>query len=256
MASPLSSLPRTASPRDIAEALSPGDSSPLALLIGDLDSRPTRVFPFPGFSGPEAPTVALWALTDEESRKAQLDAHHYCTVTRKLPREVAERLGMIDAESRVRLLLAAMRRPEQPEFPFASPGELGANEVRRLSVDVQDALMVEYVHHLDARSPLRRLEADGLNAHIEELVIELGKGVPATALISSYDTGTLRLLVTELLERAAGIKDNSSGSSALSDGPTSSSAPPVDGELGPEDEAAVAGDGEIVDMRGGDAPGV
>lgn len=246
MPSPLASLPAQSTPRDVAAALGPPGTSPLAALLGDLDSRPTHVIPFPGFSGEGAPMVAFWALTDEEGRAATVAAHTYCTVTRKLPLELAERLGMLQSENRVRLLQAAMRRPEAPAFPFASPGDLGANEVRRLTPDVQDALMVEYLQHLDARSPLRRLQSDGLNAHVEELVTELGKGVPASALISSYDTGTLRLLVEFLLRRAAGIRDSSSDFSAPTDGASSSSDPPADGPpTAPGDPAP-----DVIDLRG------
>lgn len=254
MTSPLASiaaLGANASPARVADALSPPGTSPLANLLGDLDTRPTHTIPFPGATADAdgvIPMVSLWALTDEEGRSAALAAHNYCVVTRKMTVEVAERLGILASENRVRILLAAMRRPEAPSFPLASPGEVGANEVRRLTPDVQDALMIEYLRHLDARSPLRRLQADGLNDHVEELVTELGKGVPVSALTSSYDTGTLQRLVEFLLLRVAGIKGSSWDSSPPNDGPSSSSDLSAAGTPSAGDDDVP--DDQVIDARG------
>lgn len=214
---PLNAAPPFRTPEQVADKVAPPGSSPLAKLIGNLDHRPVRVLPFPGFEGA---TVALWALTDDESRAAVEDATSTTVRTRKLTLELARSFGLFDQEVRVQTLLRAMRHPDAPALPFAA----SADEVRKLSNDVQDALMAAYLEWLDERSPLKKLNPDQLDAQIDALCAALGKGEPAAALVSFYDTGTLRQLLLRSAHRLlSATKGSSSGSSSASVGLSPSS---------------------------------
>lgn len=201
--------------------------SPLAALIGNLDHRPVRRFPFPG----TAVEVGVWVLTDEETRLAEERAYAFVTKTCKLPQAHAERIGLYDREQRVQILAVALRRPETPTVPFANMDlARAANEVRRLSSDVQDALFQEYVLHFNDRSPFAHLDATGLDAQVEALIECLGKGEPADALLSPYDTGTLRAIIGRMgVTLARSTKPDSWDSSSPNGGPSTSTDRPAGG---------------------------
>lgn len=222
-------VPDYKSPEEVAEGIAPAGSglSPLAVLIGDLDHRPVRVAKFPG-TGTD---YALWVLTDEENRLAAEAAYLYVTKTCKLPFDYAERTGLVDRENRVQVLARAMRRPRTPIAPFSHVNpDSAANEVRKLSADVQDAILAEYVQHVDARSPFAKLDPHGFDAQVEALIETLGKGVPADALLSPFDTATLREIVVHLVDRLrASTKPEGSGSSSPSAGASTSTALPAAG---------------------------
>ena len=214
-------------PAQVADDISPPGSSPLERLLGDLDNRPTHTIPFPGYPGHE---VALWALTDDETRRAEESALRFFKTIQQMPIEHAKECGLYGREQRVQILTRAMRHPEpgKAALPFAgSEDDSGANKVRKLLPDVQDAVFMEYITHLEDRSPLRKLDPNGLDAHIDALVDALGKGEPVGALLSCFDTGTLHQLIIRSAQRLIpGTKDNSSGSSAASDGPVPFLTPP------------------------------
>lgn len=224
--------PKYVRPEQIVEQVAPPGTSPLARLLGNLDDRALKVIDFPGgylerdpITGTtRIPRVGLWALTDEESRNAMVLAlSHYQNAA--IPVEQADKAGLIQQELRVQTLAQCMRHPDQPAFAFGS-----ANDVRRMTSDLQDALHLEYVQWLDERSPLRKLDPAQLDAHIDALVEALGKDEPVDALLSYYDTGTLRHLVGRLAHRLMyATRPLSSDSSVASDGATSLSDPSADG---------------------------
>lgn len=232
-------------PDEHAEKLAPQGVSPLMRLIGNLDHRPVKRVRFPLVPLPDAdpesetspPMVGIWALTDDESRAAVTAATEFYKKG-SIGLDYARQVGLLDAELRVQTLLRALRDPDQPLRAFAARD----SEVRRLSSDVQDALHTEYLQWLDERSPLRRIEAKGLDAYIDALLEALKKGEPAAALVSFYDTGTLRLLVGRLAHLLLNsTTPNSSASSSASTSPLNSSAPPVGGAP-PESPPSVDGD--------------
>jgi len=222
-------------PDEHAEKIAPTGVSPLMRLLGNLDHRPVKRIPFPlvplpdadpDAPAPAAPMVGIWALTDDESRAAVAAATEFYKKG-GLGLDYATKVGLLDAELRVQTLLRALRDPDQPLRPFANRD----SEVRRLSSDVQDALHTEYLQWLDERSPLRRIEAKGLDGYIDALLEALKKGEPAAVLVSFYDTGTLRLLVGRLAHRLlSATMDNSSDSSSVSTSRSSYLAPPEGGE--------------------------
>lgn len=220
-------------PDEHADKIAPPGVSPLMRLIGNLDHRPVKRVRFPLVPLPDAdpeaadsaPMVGIWALTDDESRAAVTAATEFYKKG-NIGLEYARQVGLLDAELRVQTLVRALRDPDQPLRPFAARD----SEVRRLSSDVQDALHTEYLQWLDERSPLRRIEAKGLDAYIDALLEALKKGEPAAALVSFYDTGTLRLLVARLAHRLLSVTTGSfSGSSSANNSPPSSSDLPAGG---------------------------
>lgn len=204
--------------------------SPLARLLGNLDQRAFKVIDWPGNvhePDPDEPNrsrpvrVALWALTDQEGRGCLERALAFYEKA-KIPREVADKAGLITAELRVQTLAIALRHPDSPIAPFAAD----PNDVRRMTPDLQDALHNEYIQWLDERSPLRKIDPRSIDANLEALMVALGKGVPPDALLSFYDTGTLRLSLARSLHLLiAATRPSYLDSSSASDGVTRASEP-------------------------------
>ena len=220
--------------------------SPLSRLLGNLDERSCKVIPWPGNLHEPDPedssrtrpvNVGLWPLTDQEGRKCyELALKFYSDA--KVPMELADQAGLVQMELRVQTLTLAMRHPDKPQVPFA----VDANEVRRLTPDLQDALHNEYVIWLDERSPLRKIDPAGIDQNMEALMMALGKGVPPATLLSYYDIGSLRLFLARSLHRLmSATRPSYSGSSSASDGAASSSEIPGAPEPGTD---AATGNGK------------
>ena len=106
-------------------------------------------------------------------------AYLYVTKTCKLPVRLRGAHGPVDRENRVQVLARAMRRPRTPIAPFSHVNpDSAANEVRKLSADVQGRHSRGYVQHVDARSPFAKLDPHGFDAQVEALIETLGKAYP------------------------------------------------------------------------------
>lgn len=182
--------------------------SPLAKLIGDLNERPCKVIPFPGYPGIE---VGLWALTHSESEQARKVAYEWVRTTLKFSEiDLAydDNQAIRDAIA-IETLFVALRDPKLPINSFAKD----SNEIRqRLKVDDIAKLHQEYAIFLDETSAWKQV-AD-LPKEVDELVDLMGKGYPIAARLSFYASSSLRGLLLTAVDQLANAQTNSSSDSS------------------------------------------
>lgn len=200
--------------------------SPLARLLGDGAAPAHRAFAFDGAGGRFAgATWAVRAVDAATQVRAVVDAVKYLTKECGWERddlysELGERV--LDLESKVRVLAAALVRPEAPAEPLAS----GPDEVRRLEADEIEAIWEHFAEFQDERSPLSKVRSW---EEVEALVVALGKGFKSRTSLSSYGSATLRSMLLTLAPRYVALMrppfsgtTPPSGSSAGSTDPTAS----------------------------------
>lgn len=177
-----------------------------SLLTGD---RPIRVIPFPGERG-KGKQVGLWVLTNGENREARVKALEWIVSKSGLSiDQLAHDSGeLLDEEKKIQILFRALRDPSQPERGFARTVEILREG---LTSDEIQALFVEYLDWVTARSPLRSIQTP---EELDALVNGLGKGLAEVqSSLQFYDTVSLRNIVRSLAERL--VKLTRESSSAL-----------------------------------------
>jgi hypothetical protein len=194
--------------------------SPLAKLC---DDQPVahRVFEFAGAAGRfgKGRKWAVRALSADERARAVVDAVKWLTTAPNawergdLYTELGE--SVLNLESKVRALAVGLVDPSDPTKAFAE----SADELRkRLDADEVTRLFEELSDYTSERSVLSRAEKFG---EVEAFVVALGKGWTPRTSLNSYDTDTLRLIITELASRLYGpTKPSSSDTSPPSDSST------------------------------------
>jgi hypothetical protein len=125
---------------------------------------------------------------------------------------------VLNLEVMVQILARALVDPDRTDAPFAAD----AAELRRcFDVDEVRACFDEYTAHALERSPFRHLKT---LAEVREVADALGKGLTQPTSLQRFDTTTLRLIITSLVDRAARwTTPNSSATTPPIDSPTDSS---------------------------------
>jgi hypothetical protein len=126
--------------------------------------------------------------------------------------------AVLNLEVMVQILARALVDPDRTDAPFAAD----AAELRRcFDVDEVRACFDEYTAHALERSPFRHLKT---LAEVREVADALGKGLTQPTSLQRFDTTTLRLIITSLVERAARwTTPNSSATTPPTDSPADSS---------------------------------
>lgn len=185
--------------------------SPLSRLAGDMEARPHRLFPLPGERWGGA-SVALWALTDHETRHAQLECVRYLKEVLKYgDAQIMSDTLVSNAEFQSQVLFTALRDAENPRRRWAG----SPNELRTLLFpDEREALFAEYLRWCDERSPLRKIRS---SEELEELADALSKASDPETSLSFYDSASLTQLCIALASRlASSMRGSSSPSGSAS----------------------------------------
>jgi len=164
--------------------------------------RPTRRFTVEVVreSGPESLALAVRTLSAHEQEQAHAEAVKWLVGTGGWMRE--DLIGdagdaVLNLEVMVQILARALVDPDKTDTPFAAD----AAELRRcFDVDEVRACFDEYTAHALERSPFRNLKT---LAEVREVADALGKGLTQPTSLQRFDTTTLRLIITSLVDRAA-----------------------------------------------------
>jgi len=164
--------------------------------------RPTRRFTVEVVreSGPESIALAVRTLSAHEQEQAHAEAIKWLVGTGGWQRE--DLIGdagdaVLNLEVMVQILARALVDPDKTDTPFAAD----AAELRRcFDVDEVRACFDEYTAHALERSPFRHLKT---LAEVREVADALGKGLTQPTNLQRFDTTTLRLIITSLVDRAA-----------------------------------------------------
>ena len=172
-------------------------------------------------SGPESLALAVRTLSAHEQEQAHAEAVKWLVGTGGWMRE--DLIGdagdaVLNLEVMVQILARALVDPDKTDTPFAAD----AAELRRcFDVDEVRACFDEYTAHALERSPFRHLKT---LAEVREVADALGKGLTQPTSLQRFDTTTLRLIITSLVERAARwTTPNSSATTPPTDSPADSS---------------------------------
>ena len=173
--------------------------------------RPTRRFAVEVVreSGPESLALAVRTLSAHEQEQAHAEAIKWLVGTGGWQRE--DLIGdagdaVLNLEVMVQTLARALVDPEKPDTLFAAD----AAEVRRhFEVDEIRACWDEYLSWSQERSPFRSLKTLD---EVREVADALGKGQASMTSLPRYEYGTLRAIITALVDRrATWTTANSSG---------------------------------------------
>jgi len=151
-------------------------------------------------SGPESLALAVRTLSPHEQEQAHAEAVKWLVGTGGWMRE--DLIGdagdaVLNLEVMVQILARALVDPDKTDTPFAAD----AAELRRcFDVDEVRACFDEYTAHALERSPFRNLKT---LAEVREVADALGKGLTQPTSLQRFDTTTLRLIITSLVDRAA-----------------------------------------------------
>jgi len=151
-------------------------------------------------SGPESLALAVRTLSAHEQEQAHAEAVKWLVGTGGWMRE--DLIGdagdaVLNLEVMVQILARALVDPDKTDTPFAAD----AAELRRcFDVDEVRACFDEYTAHALERSPFRNLKT---LAEVREVADALGKGLTQPTSLQRFDTTTLRLIITSLVDRAA-----------------------------------------------------
>jgi hypothetical protein len=196
--------------------------SPLARLLGEA-VVPHRAFAFAGAGGRFGDaTWAVRALSADERSRSIVDATKWLIETCKwdhasLYSELGE--AVLDLESKVRGLAAALVDPADPTKPFVKD----ADELRKLlEADEIGRLFEELADYTDERSPFSRAARW---QEVEGFVEALGKGWTTSTSLSSYDAASLRFMLRELATRHCSRTSPPSSATTSPSGSSDSSTP-------------------------------
>lgn len=160
--------------------------------------RPSKVVEFPTPTGIAPFHVRLWVLSDEETRRAVLDAEAWVNeqLKDKTVSDESARI-LLDAEEDRQILCRALRDHSDASSPLTTVDQLR----RALNKDMRAVLMQHYLAWCDESSPFKSLGA----LPLEQKVAALRNFHEAGALsdyLSSCDFDTQRniaLLLADLL---------------------------------------------------------
>lgn len=185
-------------------------------------SRPVRVFDLEVVreGNPEGLKLAVRTLSTEETIRAQSDATAWLVKVGWSREDLFGDAGnaALNLETMVRILAVALVDPEATEVPFAKD----ADELRKcFDADEIRACFDEYNAHVTERSPFRFLKS---LAEAREVADALGKGLTSATSLPRFDTTSLRLIISSLVERATRpTTPRSSATSQPTDSPGDSS---------------------------------
>jgi hypothetical protein len=184
--------------------------SPLAKLLAGR-ARPHKSFDLDivRLDGKSTVRLAVQALTADDAARAHAEAIKWLVSTGGWHRE--DLIGdagdaVLNLEVMVQTLARALVDPEKPDTLFAAD----AAEVRRhFEVDEIRACWDEYLSWSQERSPFRSLKTLD---EVREVADALGKGQASMTSLPRYEYGTLRAIITALVDRrATWTTANSSG---------------------------------------------
>lgn len=163
-------------------------------------SRPVRRFELEVVreGGPETLRLAVRTVSSEEVIRAQSEATKWLLSVGWAREDLFGDAGdaALNLETMVRILAVALVDPDNTDATFAA----GADEIRRcFDADEIRACFDEYSAHASERSPFRHLKT---LAEAREVADALGKGLTLPTSLPRYDSISLRLIITSLVESA------------------------------------------------------
>lgn len=178
----------------------------------DLQSRPHKIIDFPGIRNEnfEIPKIALWNLTDWESRQARIKAIEFIG-TLKLPESIITHdPGFLEEEIKIQILFQAMRDSEQPLKPWAD-STFSLRTI--LTPDERESLFCAYLEFVEERSPFKKFLS---GKEVDELISAMGKNSNSEIILSYYDSNSLRNICRSLVDKLKTLTNQNSLDSSQS----------------------------------------